>query len=101
MAKKHSVEVVPTRPEPTVLRPLLGRTREERYEEGSITRLIGLELRIQDPMGCTEELMMIPLNIEIPKTGQMGYQWSFGPHTLHTSAGDVNLGQVGIPSNGL
>lgn len=82
-------------------RPLMMRDPNERMQHGCMNRLIGLELRMRDPFGCQEEIMMVPLNIEIMNTGNASMLWEFGPNTLHTSAGDINIPSVQIRACGL
>lgn len=86
---------------PHFWRPLMSRPWQERQADGGIVRLIGLELRMRDPMGQQEEVQMIPLNIEVPNAGNAAYQWQFGPHTLHTSVGDINIQAVQLIPSGL
>ena len=85
---------------PHFWRPLMMREQTERQVDGGKTRLIGLELRMRDPFGSQEEIQMVPLNIELVRTGNAGMMWEFGPLTLHTTAGDVNIPAVRIPPSG-
>jgi hypothetical protein len=80
-------------------RPLIGRKRE--YDDTGLVRLIGLELRLRDPFGMQEEIQMIPLAIELPHTSNAACIWEFGPCTLHTSVGDINIPPVRILASGL
>lgn len=82
-------------------RPLMARSNDERMAHGGMVRLIGLELRIRDPFGCQEEIQMVPLNIELPRTSNASLPWEFGPMTLHTSVGDVTIMAVKIPPSGM
>lgn len=71
------------------------RQRTGRPVEAVPLRLIGLELRIRDsytPSG-TEELQMVPLDVEIPAELRMPYSSGrfLMPCTLHTSEGDINF----------
>lgn len=82
------------------VRPLMDRWRDGPPNDGGRTRLIGLEVRLRDPFGCQEEVKMIPLDIEIRGTSNATLQFEFGPCTLHTSVGDVNIPAVRIPASG-
>lgn len=81
-------------------RPLFNRHARGTVNDGGRIRLIGLEIRITDPFGMREEVMMVPLNIEIIGTANAGMQHHFGNCTLHTSVGDVNIPSVPIPASG-
>lgn len=101
--KKHEVSISVENDSPKVphfWRPLMFRSQEDRMQGGK-TRLIGLELRMRDPFGMQEEVMMVPLNIELTGTSNAGMPYQFGPHTLHTSVGDVTIQPVNIPPSGL
>lgn len=69
-------------------------------KDSGLLRLIGLELRLADPFGMTEEVELIPLNWEIRACANATRQWRFGNHTLHTSVGDVNIPPVTLPYSG-
>jgi hypothetical protein len=69
-------------------------------QDGGRTRLIGLEIRLRNAFGAQEEVQMIPLDIELPNTCNAALTWQFGPCTLHTSTGDVNVPAVSIPASG-
>lgn len=69
--------------------------------QGGHIRLIGLELRLRNPYGTQEEVQMIPLDIELPGTSNAAMTWQFGPMTLHTTVGDVNIPPVNIPASGM
>lgn len=78
-------------------RPLLASQYPENHGK---LRLIGLELRLTSPEGMREELEMIALEWELLGTCNAAYAWEFGPHTLHTSIGDVAIPSVRLPASG-
>lgn len=79
---------------------LLHHRQQERQQKAGIVRLIGLELRIDMRYqgGMVEEVQMIPLDIEIDGMANAVNTVYFGPLTLHTSHGDVNIPQVPLPA---
>lgn len=81
--------------------PLMGRHSKGYVADGGKVRLIGLELRIRDPFGSQEEIQMVPLEIELPNTCNASMMWEFGPCTLHTSVGDVNIPAVRLLASGM
>lgn len=74
--------------------------QEERQANHGMTRLIGLELRadFRYQGGIIEELMMIPLDIELIHTANAACPIIFGQHTLHTSHGDLTIPSIEIPA---
>jgi hypothetical protein len=77
------------------------RDEQQRMLDGGRVRLIGLEIRIEDPFGFKEEVLMVPLNIELMRMGNASMTHYFGNCTLHTSVGDIDIPKVAIRPSGL
>jgi hypothetical protein len=57
-------------------------------------KIIGLELRIIDPVtGQREELMLIPMDLDLPHRYNYGGSPFFLNITVHSTHGDVNFPQ--------
>lgn len=71
--------------------PLVAAQFRDNFDHRDDLRLIGIELRLQTPLGNVEELEMLPIEWCIPGSMRsMGVKMTM-PCTLHTSEGDVGF----------